>query len=200
MGCALEWLSTLLATAGVYLVHPAVNLLLCVNPFLFLSLLLSHFRFSFTLQKKKNKFCSVGSSMEGPCKQTFSWFRPPFFFVFVVVSAPFPIQQSSPFDRIWSFYLHMCSALRIWKKLPCSRDETPENNRNMSSLILNEGFEFSKFYRVKIVRLIPHVDSSFTPPSLPTFTFLKNFNHDVTRSFKYFLCVQLTLSLCSHLK
>ena len=28
----------------------------------------------------------------------------------------------------------------------------------------------------------------------------KNFNHDVTRSFKYFLCVQLTLSLCSHLK
>jgi hypothetical protein len=84
--------STLLATAGVYLlVHPAVNLLLCVNPFLFLSLLLSHFRFFFTLQKQiLFGWVKYGRALQA----NISWFRPPFFFVFVVVSAPFPIQQS----------------------------------------------------------------------------------------------------------
>lgn len=149
----------------------------------------------------KNKFCSVGSSMEGPCKQTLAGFAH-LFSLFLLSFQRLSLfnNQSSPFDRIWSFYLHMCSALRIWKKLPCSRDETPENNRNMSSLILNEGFEFFKNFTASKSCVLSPMWIAHSHPFSSNFYLPKNFNHDVTRSFKYFLCVQLTLSLCSHLK
>ena len=95
------------------------------------------------------------------------------------------IQQSSPFeefDPIIYTCVVPCAYERNFRVVEMKRLKT-----KMSSLVLNEGVDFfcSNFYRVKIVRLIPHVDSSLTPLFFQILPSL-NFTRAVTRSFNTF--------------